>query len=106
MNPDDLKPVQWQYKSTTAFDDQFDYGFIAEEVATVLPGTFSIDTTAVEEARNTITFHAGNTNTEMLKVSPKGFWVRGVKVEQDDKEAEVVYNAFKQWLVWSEMNRR
>jgi hypothetical protein len=42
----------------------------------------------------------------MLKVGPDGFWVRGVKVEQDDKEAETVYNAFKQFLVWSELNRR
>jgi hypothetical protein len=44
--------------------------------------------------------------TEMLKIGPDGFWVRGVKVEQDDKEAETVYNAFKQFLVWSELNRR
>ncbi len=44
--------------------------------------------------------------TEMLKISPDGFWVRGVKVTQDDKEAETVYNAFKQFLVWSELNRR
>jgi hypothetical protein len=44
--------------------------------------------------------------TEMLKIGPEGFWVRGVKVAQDEREAEAVYNAFKQWLVWSEMNRR
>jgi hypothetical protein len=44
--------------------------------------------------------------TEMLKVGLDGFWVRGVKIEQDDKEAVTVYNAFKQWLVWSELNRR
>lgn len=106
MNLNDVKPVQYTYKSTTAFDDQYEVGIIAEEIAKVLPGAFSIDTAAMEEARNTITFHAGNANNEMLKVSPKGFWVRGVKVPQDDKEAEVVYNAFKQWLVWSEMNRR
>lgn len=35
---------------------------------------------------------------EMLKVAPDGFWVRGVKVPQDDKEAETVYNAFIQWM--------
>jgi hypothetical protein len=45
-------------------------------------------------------------SAEMLKIGPDGFWVRGVKVEQDDKEAETVYNAFKQFLVWSELNRR
>ena len=57
-----------------------------------------------EPEPNTITCMAGG--TEMLKVGPDGFWVRGVKIEQDDKEAVTVYNAFKQWLVWSELNRR
>jgi hypothetical protein len=83
----------------------FNYGFAAQEID-VFPGTISIDTTAMEEARNTITFHAGNPTTEMLKVSPKGFWVRGVKVAQDDKEAEVVYNAFKAWMMWAKLNER
>jgi len=43
--------------------------------------------------------------TEMMRVSPDGFYVRGVKVPVDDKEAITVYNAFKQFLVWAEMNR-
>jgi len=50
---------------------------------------------------NTITLRSGA--EEMLKCSPEGFWVRGVKVAQDDKEAEVVYNAFKQWLTWAQL---
>jgi hypothetical protein len=57
-----------------------------------------------EPEPSTITCMAGG--TEMLKVGPDGFWVRGVKVEQDDNEAATVYNAFKQFLVWSELNRR
>jgi hypothetical protein len=40
---------------------------------------------------------------EMLRVSPDGFWVRGVKVEQDEKEAQAVYNAFKQWMAWASL---
>ena len=99
----DLAPVQWEYKSTTAYDDQF--GIIAEELSPVLPGTFTFDAESVERARNTITFHAGNPNTEMLKVSPEGFWVRGIKVEQDEKEAKTVYEAFKAWMMWAELNR-
>ena len=51
----------------------------------------------------------GNSNTivmccgdeEMIKISPAGFWVRGQLVEQDDKEAQAVYNSFRQWLVVS-----
>jgi hypothetical protein len=55
-----------------------------------------------KEQPNSVTFTCGK--DEMLKVSDKGFWVRGVRVEQDDKEAEVVYNSFKKWLVWAQLN--
>ena len=53
-----------------------------------------------------VTFHAGPGSMEMLKVGKDGFWVRGVKVEQDDTEAEKVYNAFRAWMVWAELNKR
>jgi hypothetical protein len=43
--------------------------------------------------------------TEMLRVAPDGFYVRGTKVPVDDKEAETVYNAFKQFLVWSQLSK-
>jgi hypothetical protein len=43
---------------------------------------------------------------EMLKITPNGFYVRGVKVEQDNKEAEIVYNAFKQWLAWAQLTAK
>ena len=52
---------------------------------------------------NNITMFAGG--SEMLKVAEDGFYVRGVKVTQDDKEAETVYNAFKEFLVWSRLSR-
>ena len=52
---------------------------------------------------NTVTFTCNG--TEMLEVSEDGFYVRGVKLEQDDTEAEKVYNCFKEWLTWSTMNR-
>ncbi len=78
------------YVSTTAFDDQY-----AIENATI-----SIS----EAARNNVTMIAGG--IEMLRVAQDGFYVRGQKVPADDKEAETVYNAFKQFLVWAEMNRR
>ena len=51
---------------------------------------------------NTITLRSGA--EEMLKCNTEGFWVRGVKVAQDDKEAEVVYNAFKEWLTWARLS--
>jgi hypothetical protein len=52
---------------------------------------------------NTITCMASG--TEMLRVGPDGFWVRGKKVEQDDNEAEAVYNAFKAWMTWAQLNK-
>ena len=58
---------------------------------------------APEETSN-ITCIAGD--VEMLKVATDGFYVRGVKVPADDKEAEIVYNAFKSFLMWAELNKR
>lgn len=40
---------------------------------------------------------------EMLRIGPEGFWVRGVKVPQDEQEALAVYNAFKQWMAWASL---
>jgi len=57
-----------------------------------------------EAHQNSLTMIAGG--SEMLRIAQDGFYVRGAKVTQDDREAEIVYNAFKQFLVWAEMNRR
>ena len=56
-----------------------------------------------EPKPNNIIFMQGQ--TEMLKVADNGFYVRGVKVSVDDREAETVYNAFKEFLVWSRLHR-
>jgi hypothetical protein len=56
-----------------------------------------------EPKPNNITLFTGG--SEMLKVADDGFYVRGVKVPVDDKEAETVYNAFKEFLVWSRLHR-
>ena len=42
---------------------------------------------------------------EMLRIDKDGFYVRGVRVEADAKEAEQVYRAFKQWLTWANLSR-
>jgi len=42
---------------------------------------------------------------EMLRVAEDGFYVRGIKVEADAKEAEQVYKAFKQWLTWATLSK-
>ncbi len=53
---------------------------------------------------DSLTMVAGG--VEMLRVAKDGFYVRGVKVPADEKEAETVYNAFKHYLVWAELNRQ
>ena len=54
---------------------------------------------------NSITFNTNDNLNEMIKITNDGFYIRGKKVPQDDKEAETVYNAFKQWLMWANMTR-
>ena len=57
----------------------------------------------VNSEPNNITMISGG--TEMLRVAEDGFYVRGEKVPVDDKEAATVYNAFKEFLVWSRLHR-
>ena len=52
-----------------------------------------------------ISLYAG-TNDEMIRIDQTGFYVRGVRVPADEQEAETVYNAFKQWLAWANLQRR
>ena len=41
----------------------------------------------------------------MLKITSDGFYVRGIKVPADEQEAESVYRAFKEFLIWSALIR-
>ena len=52
-----------------------------------------------------ISMHAQG-GDEMLKITKQGFYVRGVRVPADDKEAEAVYLAFKQWLTWAQLQQQ
>ena len=56
-----------------------------------------------DEYQNSVSFHGGG--VEMLRLSDKGFYVRGLKLELDDNEARIVYNSFKEWLTWQQLNR-
>jgi len=50
-----------------------------------------------------ITLNTGS--EEHLKITQTGFYVRGIPVKQDDKEAEIVYNAFKEFLTYNALTR-
>lgn len=53
---------------------------------------------------NSIQLNAGT--EEMIRISADGFYVRGIRVPADEKEAETVYEAFKQWLAWANLQRK
>jgi len=71
------------------------------------PGTAHVLRSNEPEEGN-IVFHSGTDldASEMLKITRTGFYVRGKLVDQDDKEAEIVYNAFKEWMIYSALTRR
>ena len=87
------------------------YGIIAQEVKELYPGLFTIQPTprprpvlsVSAPPESNITFYGGK--SEMLKVTEDGFYVRGVKVEADEKEAAAVYKAFKSFLVHHALTR-
>lgn len=58
-----------------------------------------------EQRSASIAFNIGEGSSEMLRIAQDGFYVRGVKVQQTDREAEIVYDNFRQWLMWSQLNR-
>ena len=62
------------------------------------------DVVEIDNQEDLITMTTGASG-EMLRVTKTGFYVRGVKVAQDEKEAEHVYNAFHQWLTWAALTR-
>lgn len=81
-------------------------GIAAQELGQVLSSWVkrSQDDDAVESSD--ITFKTGGAEpSEMLRVAPDGFWVRGQRVPVDDREAETVYRAFREWLTWSHLTR-
>ena len=88
----DLEAVTYQWAS-----DSTHCGVIAQEVSPELVFREDLPST------NNIVMNAGG--TEMLRVSGDGFYVRGVRVEADEKEAKIVYEAFKSFLVWAELHR-
>jgi NAD(P)H-flavin reductase len=60
-----------------------------------------VDQVGLDE--HAVTFVCGG--EPMLRIARTGFYVRGKRLEQDDKEAEQVYNSFTQWLAWQQLNQ-
>ena len=86
------------------------HGIIAQEIEKAFPEMFVINDPLPEPVlsvtappQNNIVFHTGQ--SEMMKVTEDGFYVRGVKVDADEKEAAAVYKAFKAFLVHHALTR-
>jgi len=81
------------------------HGIMAQEVEELFPEMVVITPflSVAAPPESNIVFHTGQ--AEMLKVTEDGFYVRGVKVEADDKEAAAVYKAFKAFLVHHALTR-
>ena len=54
--------------------------------------------------QDSVVLQAGN--IDMLRISPEGFYVRGVKLAQDAKEAQEVYESFRAWLTWAQLSKQ
>ena len=53
----------------------------------------------MSDSISTITFHSPERPpVEMLRIAEDGFYVRGVKLPQDENEARAVFDALKEWL--------
>jgi hypothetical protein len=85
-------------------------GIIAQEVGEAFSEMFIINDphptpvlSVTSPPENNIVFHSGKSET--LKITEDGFYVRGVKVPVDDKEAIAVYKAFKEFLVYHALTR-
>jgi hypothetical protein len=57
-----------------------------------------------EDFSSSITFDTG-AGEMLLRVAKDGFYVRGIKLEQDENEALKVYDSFCQWLEWAQLNK-
>ena len=69
------------------------------------PGTVYALRSNEHETNNIVFYAGGEEPNEMLKITKTGFYVRGKLVPQDDKEAEIVYNAFKEFLTYHALTR-
>ena len=84
-------------------DISFDYeDWLAQYDGTIDLSGLDIGYPTSSLGANDINLTAGG--EEMLRVAQDGFYVRGVKVEADAKEAKAVYEAFKQWMTYAILN--
>ena len=52
---------------------------------------------------NSVNFMLDN-NEEIMSIRQDGFYVRGIKLEQDEDEAKKVYDTFCEWLSKQNIN--
>lgn len=75
-----------------------DHGTTIQEVEKVYP-----EYEFQDPAPSSISFN--QSSTEMLRIGPDGFYVRGKKIPVDEKEGMAVFKAFKRFLIEAELRR-
>ena len=64
----------------------------------------TIKSTMTSDTQDSIITFTGRSD-EMLRIAKDGFYIRGIRINQDDKESEIVYSAFHRWLTWATLTR-
>ena len=85
------------------YNNSMTYGIIAQEMFIINTPLPEPVLTVSAPPESNITLVGGQ--TEMLKITEDGFYVRGVKVKADEEEAAAVYKAFKEFLVYHALTR-
>ena len=78
-------------------------GIIVDEWESIQNATYEI---RGYSEPSSISMTLGSGTDEMIRIAKDGFYVRGVRVPADEQEAETVYQAFKQWLAWANLQRK
>jgi hypothetical protein len=95
--------MSWEKKKKlTSRDD--DIVVAPMESQLTFPNFEKVLTPSQPEQNSSVVFNVAS-DEEILKITKDGFYVRGVKVTQDDREAETVYNAFKEFLTYHALTR-
>ena len=92
------------------FNNDTTVGIIAQEISSLFPEMKIVEQSSPKIAmsisappESNISMYGGK--NEILKITEDGFYVRGKKVEADEKEAAAVYKAFKEFLVYHALTR-
>ena len=72
---------------------------VTQAVSTAISTSIGKGHTICDTSTSTATIFSTSDNTEMIRISQDGFYVRGVKLEQDETEARKLFDALMEFLM-------